>query len=666
MCRGGAGRGRGLGPAARAARRRRVVEPGGEHAGGLGALAGREQRDHGDHTTLRGRVRGDTGSAPTPAVVFGGFLQADCAVDPPACGRSSWICRTPQLSPARSSKPGRERRPTRSTRASRGSVGLQPGELGSPGAAGSARCSGARTARGRTSPAPRRPPGRRPACAAARRRRSASGATTVSTSRRCGAGSPASARSGSRSSAATGRGARRASRGAARSPASASRALACAGGAGRPPPGRPPPGRARSADDRPRAARSRRSARESSGGAGSETSTTSRLPCTPTSTDRPAGRRAPRSSPRAVAAGASGGRAADHDPHARAAGPSPARRPGRPARRRAAVDSGPRTTASTTSASSRASQAPRVSAAAGVDGGRGEGDLPAEPQHALDQRAPLGLVGGQRRQVALEHVGGDAHQVDGLAQAQPPGQVVRGDPERLGGEPDRLAALAEPGHEVRHPGLGDQQDARPAGRRAAGRTTAGGAPSRPGRPRPSSPAASSIRRSVPAEIVRRGRRPAAVGTPVGRGRLGSVVRVAVVRRPAGTRRSRGRLRRPRHDPAAADTIRRSGCGLSGRGGCRRSGCSAAGTARPDHRAGDDRLVMAGANGRRGARPGDAPHRSSTGRAAGGRRCVLPESRSARGRRSAPAQPSGVTLLACGPFWPCSMSNDTRWPSSRVL
>ena len=27
---------------------------------------------------------------------------------------------------------------------------------------------------------------------------------------------------------------------------------------------------------------------------------------------------------------------------------------------------------------------------------------------------------------------------------------------------------------------------------------------------------------------------------------------------------------------------------------------------------------------------------------------------------------GWTLSACGPFWPCEVSNDTRWPSSRDL
>ena len=73
---------------------------------------------------------------------------------------------------------------------------------------------------------------------------------------------------------------------------------------------------------------------------------------------------------------------------------------------------------------------PRVPGAAGlggarVDGGGREGDLPAEPQDAFDERVPLGLVGGQRRQVVLEDVGGDADEVDGLAQRQPLGQVVR-------------------------------------------------------------------------------------------------------------------------------------------------------------------------------------------------------------------------------------------------
>ena len=108
---------------------------------------------------------------------------------------------------------------------------------------------------------------------------------------------------------------------------------------------------------------------------------------------------------------------------------------------------------------------PGVPGAAGlggarVDRGGREGDLPAEPQDALDERVPLRLVGGQRRQVLLEDVGGDAHEVDGLAQRQPLGQVVRGDPERLRGEPDRLAALAQPRHEVRDARLGHQQHAR--------------------------------------------------------------------------------------------------------------------------------------------------------------------------------------------------------------
>jgi hypothetical protein len=63
--------------------------------------------------------------------------------------------------------------------------------------------------------------------------------------------------------------------------------------------------------------------------------------------------------------------------------------------------------------------------------------------------------------VVFEDVGGDADEVDGLAQGQPLGQVVGGDAEGLGGEADRLTALAEPGDEVRHPGLRHEQHARP-------------------------------------------------------------------------------------------------------------------------------------------------------------------------------------------------------------
>ena len=106
-----------------------------------------------------------------------------------------------------------------------------------------------------------------------------------------------------------------------------------------------------------------------------------------------------------------------------------------------------------------------VPGAAGLGGARvdrrsREGDLPAEAQDALDEGVALLLVRGQRRELVLEDVGGDAHQVDRLAQRQPLGQVVRGDAERLRGEPDRLAALAQPRDEVRDTRLGDQQHAR--------------------------------------------------------------------------------------------------------------------------------------------------------------------------------------------------------------
>jgi hypothetical protein len=36
------------------------------------------------------------------------------------------------------------------------------------------------------------------------------------------------------------------------------------------------------------------------------------------------------------------------------------------------------------------------------------------------------------------------------------------------------------------------------------------------------------------------------------------------------------------------------------------------------------------------------------------------------RSGVAVQPIGVTAVACGPFWPCSMSKDTRCPSSRLL
>ena len=283
-----------------------------------------------------------------------------------------------------------------------------------------------------------------------------SGSMAASTSRRWAAGSPASARSGSRSSAATGRGAAGQPR-AARSPDSASRALACAAArsaAGGPTTTGPGPNACTISAS---SIRRRRAALPASG---SDSSTISRLPCTPTSTERPARPASTRSSGQPLG-GRVRGRAADHHRAPPRPGPSPARRPGRPGRRRRRR----RRRAAHHGVDDQRLE-PGVPGAAGlggagVHGGGGEGDLAAEPQHALDQGASLGLVGGQRREVLLEHVGGDPDQLDGLAQAQPAGQVVRRDAERLGGEPDRLAALAEPGDEVGHPGLGDQQDAGP-------------------------------------------------------------------------------------------------------------------------------------------------------------------------------------------------------------
>ena len=138
-----------------------------------------------------------------------------------------------------------------------------------------------------------------------------------------------------------------------------------------------------------------------------------------------------------------------------------------------------------------------------VDGGGGEGDLAAEPQDAFDERVPLGLVRGQRREVVLEHVGGDAHEVDGLAERQPLGQVARSDAEGLRREPDRLAALAQPRHEVRDARSGSPA-ARPARWSAGSRPNHGWRRSISARQVAASlPEASSMRRRVACDSARR-------------------------------------------------------------------------------------------------------------------------------------------------------------------
>ena len=111
----------------------------------------------------------------------------------------------------------------RSANASRAVQRREAGHLGDPLAAGTGPCSGARTARGPRSPAPRRRRRTRPASPAARRRPAPARRTTSCRSARRASVSPARARSGSRSSAATGRGAP-GQAGAARKPASAARA----------------------------------------------------------------------------------------------------------------------------------------------------------------------------------------------------------------------------------------------------------------------------------------------------------------------------------------------------------------------------------------------------------------------------------------------------------
>ena len=87
----------------------------------------------------------------------------------------------------------------------------------------------------------------------------------------------------------------------------------------------------------------------------------------------------------------------------------------------------------------------------------GERDAAPEAQHALDEHPALVLVRGERRQALLEHVGRDAHELDGLPQRQPPGEVTWRDAERLGRQPDRLGRLVEPGHEVGDAALGHEQ-----------------------------------------------------------------------------------------------------------------------------------------------------------------------------------------------------------------
>ena len=365
------------------------VEPGQQHAGRLGALAGREEDEHPSRVAAGGPSRRPTRTE-YPSV---------------RCG----------IPTTRGSAAGRHARASDRTGLGVARRGQVVGRSCRPScAAGSGRCWGAGTAPGRPPRSSPRRRGRPPPCAAGRRRPRPAACAPPPAAGAARSSSPSTARSASSAPAATGRGASGQAATAA-SPASAS----CTHGRRRSRSGAVGP-----TTTGPSGSAATSSATASSSGAAAAGTARAgrRRPRRSAPTSRGAARRCAACRGR-VARRVGRGRGERACTTRRAAQPSEA------ARDSVSSPTWPRTSASTTPASTRASHAPARLGRRGVDLGGGEGDLAGVAQHLLGQRAPL-AGRGERGHLLLDDADHDPDQLHGLLERDGAGQLARRDARR--------------------------------------------------------------------------------------------------------------------------------------------------------------------------------------------------------------------------------------------